>query len=41
MENDQFMKFFRRVTKDNVGINLINVYKGIPIAYPATIFQVG
>jgi hypothetical protein len=41
MENDQFMKFFRRVTKDNVGINLINVYKGVPIAYPATIFQVG
>lgn len=41
MENDQFMKFFRRVAKDNVGINLINVYKGVPIAYPAIISQVG
>jgi hypothetical protein len=40
MENDQFMKFFRRLAKDNVGINLINVYKGVPIAYPAIISQV-
>lgn len=41
MENDRFMKFFKRIVKDKVGINLINVYKGVPIAYPATISKIG